>query len=266
MKTLAATAAFFDKPLALRRSVANALVGSVNALSLTIDDDDDLPEYGLDQDNGIAIIPIQGVLSKTFDWWCSGTSYDWIREGFDTALADPSIAAIVLDINSPGGSVEGCADLADHIYASRGVKPIWAILGESAYSAAYWLASSANRVTVPRTGGAGSIGVVCCHVDVSKMLKNAGIEVTYIQYGERKTDGAAEKPLSEDAEKRFQTDIDTLGELFVNTVARNRSLDAAAVKAMEAGCFLGPMAVTNGLCDEILAPDAAFQALLSKLA
>ena len=220
----------------------------------------------MDEENGIAVIPIQGVLSKDADWWCSGTSYDWIRQGFDTAIADPSITGIVLDINSPGGSVEGCADLADHIYASRGAKPIWAILGETAYSAAYWLASAADRITVPRTGGAGSIGVVCCHIDVSKMLKSAGIEVTYIQYGERKTDGAAEKPLSEDAEKRFQTDVDALGELFVNTVARNRSIDAVSVKAMEAGCFLGAAAVTNGLCDEVMAPDAAYQALLSNLA
>jgi signal peptide peptidase SppA len=259
--------AFFNRPLALRRNDAELLARNPGNRSDAVRGCE--TSYAdLGQVNGVALIPVRGILARDVPWFADGTNYAFIRESFDAALADPAIRAVVLYVDSPGGDVAGCADLADHIYANRGTKPIWAILDESAYSAAYWLACAADRVTVPRTGGAGSIGVVCCHVDLSKMLANAGIEVTYIQSGNQKTDGAAEKPLSSEARKRVQVDIDQLGELFINTVARNRrrGLSRTTVRAMQAGCFLGPQAVANGLCDEVLAPDAAFRSLLSKIA
>jgi signal peptide peptidase SppA len=266
MKNHQAIAKFFNKPLALHHTALDAMLTALQtpeAFFASDYDDSRYRQYGLI--NGVAIIPIQGVLSKSPDWWCQGTGYDWIREGFDCALQDPDVKAIVFDVNSPGGTVEGCFDLADHIYAARGAKPIWSILCESAYSAAYALASCADRMTVPRTGGAGSIGVVSCHVDLSKMLANAGVKVTYIQYGDRKTDGAAEKPLSEEALACFQSDVDAMGELFVQTVARNRGIGAETIMKTEAACFMGQASVELGLCDEVLAPDAAFSALLEKL-
>jgi signal peptide peptidase SppA len=258
------TAKFFDKPLALRRAAADALLASMDvtgAIILGTSDPDRYRAYGMEE--GVAIIPVQGILSPG-NFLC-GTSYDFIRTGFDAAMSADDVRAIVLDINSPGGTVEGCFDLADHIYAARGKKPIWTILGESAYSAAYAIASAADHITVPRTGGAGSIGVVSCHVDMSKMLATTGIKVTFIQYGARKTDGAAEKSLSDQAVASFQADVDALGKLFVATVARNRGLKAQAIKDTEAATYLGSAAVGIGLCDEILAPDAAFAALLKQV-
>jgi signal peptide peptidase SppA len=183
-----------------------------------------------------------------------------------TALYDPAVKAIALDLDSPGGEVAGCFDLADEIFRARGEKPIWGILNEVAYSAAYAIASACDRITVPRTGGTGSIGVVCAHVDWSKALAGSGVSVTFIQYGARKTDGAAEKPLSDEARDRFQADIDVLGEMFVDLVARNRNIAAGKIRAMEAATFLGQAGVSLGLADAVMAPDAAFRELLDSLA
>jgi ClpP class serine protease len=100
--------------------------------------------------------------------------YDWIQSLFAQALANPKVRAIVLDVDSGGGKVAGCFDLVDEIYSARATKPIWSILGENAYSAAYALASAAEFMTVPRTGGTGSIGVIMMHVSFEEALKRPG--------------------------------------------------------------------------------------------
>ena len=124
----------------------------------------------------------------------------------------------MLDIDSGGGEVSGCFDIVDAIYNARGEKPIWAVLSESAYSAAYAIASACDKIIVPRTGGTGSVGVICAHVDFSKALSKEGITVTMIHYGDRKADGSEYVPLSSEALKRFQADVDTMG----RTVLSNR--------------------------------------------
>ncbi|WP_343618804.1 S49 family peptidase [Ralstonia sp.] len=227
------------------------------------------PRKGYDVVGGVALIEVQGTLVQklgTLRPYSGMTGYDGIRQNFLMALTDPEVDAIALDVDSPGGEVAGCFDLVDTIYSARGKKPIWSILNESAYSAGYAIASAADRVLVPRTGGVGSIGVICAHVDLSKALTSAGVKVTFITYGDRKADGHAEIPLSEDALARFQADIDSMGELFVNTVARNRNISAATVRDTQAATYLGADGVALGLADEVAAPDAAFRALLSTLA
>src|SRR5471032_1771058 len=182
---------------------------------------------GYDMAGPVAVIPIHGTLVQKLGSlrpYSGMTGYDGIRQAFVTAMNDPKVKAVVLDVDSPGVEVAGCFDLADTIYQARGDKPIWSILTESAYSAAYALASSADRILVPRTGGVGSIGVICMHIDMSKALGNAGLQVTLITYGDRKADGHPEIPLSAPALAAFQSDIDTMGELFVATVARNLDL------------------------------------------
>ena len=225
-------------------------------------------QTGYDVVAGIAVIPVQGTLVQklgTLRPYSGMTGYDGIRANFSMALADESVKAIVLDIDSPGGEVSGCFDLSDAIFQSRGIKPVEAILSESAYSAAYAIASACDRITVPRTGGTGSVGVICMHVDFSKALTASGINVTMIHYGARKADGHSEISLSKDALARFQADIDSMGELFVSTVARNRGLSVNAVRGTEAGTFLGSSGVDVGFADAVAAPDEAFQSLLNKM-
>ncbi|MHA6236891.1 S49 family peptidase [Pseudomonas fluorescens group sp. PF-69] len=241
-----------------------------------VDDDDgydygsrDRSDKGYDLVGPVAVIPVHGTLVQkqaSLRPWSGMTGYNGIRQAFLTALTDPKVEAIMLDVDSGGGEVAGCFDLVDTIYAARGRKPIWSILNESAYSAAYAIASAADRVVVPRTGGTGSIGVITLHCDMSKALTDSGLKVTFITYGDQKADGHAEIALSPEAQARIQADIDTMGELFVSTVARNRKLSAAKVKATQAGTFLGQLGVDQGLADAVMAPDAAFRSLLKQLA
>ena len=216
----------------------------------------------------VAVIPVSGVLlpGESPGWWWSGaTFYEDINVAFQQAIDEPSIKATVLLVDSPGGTVAGCFDLADRIYEGRGAKPIVAIVNESAYSAAYALASSADTIIVPRTGGVGSIGVVGMHVDITGALEQAGIKVTTFQFGDQKTDSYPTTTMSEEAAKRFQADIDAMGELFVATVARNRDIPADRVRATQAGTFLGQRGVDAGLADAVMGAEAAFRELLDTI-
>lgn len=227
------------------------------------------PRTGYDTVAGVACIEICGTLVQKLGElrpYSGMTGYDGIRQNFLTALHDPDVKAIVLSIDSPGGEVAGCFDLVDMIYGARGQKPVWAILNESAYSAAYALASAADRIIVPRTGGVGSVGVLWMHVDWSKAITAAGLQVTFVTYGSQKADGAAELPLSPEALERFQADINAMGDLFVETVARNRNIAADNVRSTQAGCFMGSLGIDRGLADAVMAPDAAFRALLNEMA
>ncbi|MDR5784073.1 S49 family peptidase [Caballeronia sp. LZ065] len=226
------------------------------------------PRAGYDNVGGVALIEVQGTLVQKLGSlrpYSGMTGYDGIRQNLLMALDDPDVRAVAFDIDSPGGEVAGCFDLVDMIHSARGVKPMWSILNESAYSAAYALASAADRIIVPRTGGVGSIGVICAHVDLSEALSKAGMKVTFITYGDYKADGHAEVPLAPDALARFQADINTMGELFVETVARNRNIAAATVRDTQAATFMGDKGVALGLADEVAAPDAAFRALIQSI-
>jgi capsid assembly protease len=284
----------FNVPLAIHPKkaeiVMSALADRLGIVSLQnlqskpgaflYDDDDDLgfggpgatiTDPGYDLVDGVAVIPVSGTLVQKLGAvrpYSGMTGYDGIREAFGAALDDREVRAIVLQIDSPGGEVAGCFDLVDDIYAARGRKPVSAILDENAFSAAYALASAADpgRLYVPRTGGTGSIGIICMHVDWSQALDKAGLRVTLIHYGDRKVDGHPEIPLSPEALNAFQAEIDVMGELFVQTVARNRGLDANAVRATQAGTFLGPAGVAAGLADQVMAPAAALQTVLAALA
>ena len=268
----------FNTPLALHPRKAEVVMAAltdrfgltrIQSMSDWDDEDDSFSrqarDTGYDVVEGIAIIPIQGTLVQklgTLRPYSGMTGYDGIRACFLRALNDSEVKAICLDIDSPGGEVAGCFDLVDEIYAARGSKPVWAILSESAYSAAYALASAADKIIVPRTGGVGSVGVIVMHVDWSQKIKNDGLQVTIITYGDRKAESNPYEPLSETARKAIQSDIDEMGRLFVSTVSRNRGITEKTVRDTEAACFLGAEGVQLGLADRVASPDAAFRDLL----
>lgn len=225
-------------------------------------------DAGYDNVAGVAVIEVKGTLVQrngTLRPYSGMTGYDGIRQNLVMAMSDPDVEAVAFDVDSPGGEVAGCFDLVDQIYAARGRKPIWAILGENAYSAAYAIASAADHITVPRTGGTGSVGVIYMHVSFEEALKKSGIEVTLITKGDLKGEGSDMKNLSEDAFKRMKADVVTVGNLFDETVARNRGLKQKAVFDTQAGTFLGDEGVKIGFADAVMAPDAAFRALLKQL-
>nr|DAQ51540.1 MAG TPA: hypothetical protein [Caudoviricetes sp.] len=222
---------------------------------------------GYDNVAGVAVIPVCGTLVQKLGSlrpYSGMTGYDGIRQAFLTALADPEVNGICLDIDSPGGEVAGCFDLVDEIYNARGAKPIHAILTENAYSAAYAIASAADYISVPRTGGVGSVGVITMHLDWTQRIKEDGLKVTIITFGSRKAEGSPLRELSEEAFNAIQQDINAMGELFVNTVARNRGISAKIIKSTQAACFMAADGVELGLADEVCPPDAAFRHLLEK--
>ena len=252
---------FLNRPL--------ALLPSYRSLLLYPDDAgggrDSKTGQGAGLVGGVALIPVSGCLVHGSGYGFSGmaeTPYAAIRSAFAAALDADDVTAIALHIDSPGGEVSGCADLADAIYAARGIKPIHAIVDDLAASAAYWIASAADRVVLSRTGVVGSVGVIALHADVTRALDAAGVKITILQYGARKSDGASTTPLTSAAQKRMQADIDTMGELFVASVARNRALRARDVRDTEAGTFLGRDAVRAGLADAVMSPDEAFLELM----
>lgn len=265
--------------LADRLGIAHLMRADGRPVPAAWDDDDDEPLFttrgrgrgedtGYDIVAGCAVISIAGTLvqrTSSLRPYSGMTGYNGIRQALLTAVADPQVLRIALDINSGGGEVAGCFDLVDTVFSLRGEKPIAAILTESAYSAAYAIASAADTIYVPRTGGTGSIGVICMHVDLSEALTKAGLKVTFItnEGADRKTDGHSELPLSKEALATFQAEIDEMGALFQDTVARNRGVAASNIRDMKAGTFMGARGVTAGLADAVMSPDAAFAAFLS---
>jgi len=208
--------------------------------------------------NGTAIIGIHGTLvarTTGMDALSGLTSYQNLRQTFDTAMEDDAVRRIIFDVDSPGGEVSGCFDLADHIYLSRGKKHMTAVVNEACYSAAYALASATDRIVIPRTGGAGSVGVILCHVDQSAHNEKAGLKVTHIIAGAKKADFSPHSPLSEEAMSRIQEMVLDNYRLFVETVARNRGMTKQAVADTEAGIYFGKKAVAAGLADEVAAVD-----------
>ena len=226
---------------------------------------------GYDMVGPVAHISVSGTLVQklgTLRPYSGMTGYDGIRQAFLTALEDDDVESIMFEIDSPGGEVSGCFDLGDLIYSARGRKPIAAILSEHAYSAAYLLASSVDpgRIYVPRTGGTGSIGVIFMRVDMSKAIKAGGIDVNVFTKGLRKADGHPEVPMTDEERAATQSEIDYIGAIFDETVARNRGLAVSKVTGLEAGCFIGGRGVERGLADAVMAPDEAFRALLAATA
>lgn len=218
--------------------------------------------------DGVMVIRVEGTLVHklgTMQPYCGMTGYDSIRANLALGMADDSVRAIVFDMDSCGGEVSGCFDLVDAIYQARGTKPMWSLLSECAYSAAYAIASATDKIIVPRTGGTGSVGVISMVADLTKALDKAGVKVHIIRYGANKAEGNGYEALSDDALARMQADIDMVGELFVDTVARNRNLKASAVRGTEARTFLGAAGVEIGFADAVMAPDEAFSLLLAEL-
>ncbi|MBJ3764402.1 S49 family peptidase [Maribius pontilimi] len=215
--------------------------------------------------DGIAVIEIAGTLVHRGAWigQSSGlTSYEGIAAQLQAASADPAVSGIALDIDSFGGEVAGAFDLADRIRAARAQKPVHAFVAEHALSAGYVLASQADWIVLPRTGGVGSIGVVALHTDMSGALDQKGIAVTLVHVGSHKIDANPYQPLPEAIHNQMQRELEVVRFLFAETVAAGRGdrLTQAAALATEAAVFRGADAIAAGLADEIADPVTAFHA------
>ena len=209
-------------------------------------------------ENGVAIISIDGIIAKKMNLMTQisgGVSTQLIKKDFERALADPDVTAILLDIDSPGGTVDGTEELATAIYEARleGLKPIVAYTDGIMASAAYWIGSAAEAVYISGdTPWVGSIGVVTAHVDYSKWEEKHGIKTTEVYAGKYKRIDSEYAPLSKEGAQYLQDQVDYIYSLFSNTVARNRGLSIAGLADWADGrLFIGKQAVFAGLVDGV---------------
>ncbi len=209
--------------------------------------------YRIERD--AAIIPVHGTLVNRGGWvgaQSGVTSYEGLAAQVREARDDDAVQRIVLDIDSPGGTVGGLSQLAELIRRTRDAKPVTAVVNDMAASAAYWLAAQADEIVISPTSMVGSIGVIYIHSDFSRALDATGITVTMITAGEHKADGNPYEPLPDDVRGDIQADLDAIWEMFIEAVHSGRpSLSAGSIKAMEARVYTGAAAIKAGLADRI---------------
>lgn len=206
---------------------------------------------------GIAIIPIEGVLAKRANLFMrisGGTSMQLLEKDIDDAIADPDVKSLLFLIDSPGGTVDGTQELANHIYGLRGKKPMTAYAESLMGSAAYWIGSAAHEIVMSGdTTQVGSIGVVATHVDVSKAEESAGVKTTEIVAGKYKRVASSYAPLSDEGRATLQDIVDHIYSIFVRDVARNRGATEEKVLTdmADGRIFLGQKAIKGGLVDRM---------------
>jgi capsid assembly protease len=184
----------------------------------------------------IAVIPMVGIISNRMSMIeavsgaSAGASVQRMTAQFRQALDDDGCSAILFDVDSPGGGVNGVMEFASEILSARSYKRIIAVVNGMSCSAAYWLASAASEVVCSPSSQAGSIGVFMTHYDESEALKKEGIKVTTIKAGKYKNEGTSSEPLSDGARAAFQSQVDDYYSSFVRAVAQNRRATQAAVR------------------------------------
>jgi ClpP class serine protease len=223
-----------------------------------------------DMTGAVAIIPIEGSLvhKGAFIESVSGeTSYQGIQTQVQAALRDEAVRGVVFEIDSYGGEVSGAFETADMVAELSRAKPTLAILTDHAYSAGYLMAAAARQIVLPDLGGAGSIGVVAMHTDMSGALEQHGMTVTILHAGAHKADGNPFGPLPEDVAAAWRTELEEGRRVFAARVSRYRGKRLSFENAMatEARTYRGAAAVDAGLADATGQPFAAFQAFVSRL-
>ena len=211
----------------------------------------------------VAVVPIQGVITPRPGLLGALLGIDGslqrIRRGLAEALADESVGAIVLDVDSPGGAVDGVPETAAEIRQARDRKPIVAVANTQMGSAAYWLASQASEISVTPSGEAGSIGVFAAHEDISGRLEQMGVDITLISAGRHKTEANPYEPLSETARDAIQAEVDAFYDMFATDVAKGRDVakDAVTSGFGEGRMVLARPAVSEGMADQVETIEAA---------
>jgi signal peptide peptidase SppA len=213
---------------------------------------------------GIAVLPVEGVIApkaNLFTRVSGGTSTQQLTLQVESAIADPRVRALVLAIDSPGGSVFGTPELAAAIFELGQSKPIVSVSDGTIASAAYWIGSAANAVFVSGpTVHAGSIGVVATH---DYAPRGPGAKTTEITAGKYKRIASSTEPLTDAGREYIQAQVDHIYRVFVDAVAQHRGVDADTVleRMADGRVFIGQQALAAGLVDGVATVDAMVERL-----
>jgi len=203
-------------------------------------------------EDGIAIFKLMGPIGRRMGgfsrWLFDGVDSDAVAAELLEAASNTAIKAILLHIDSPGGTVAGTKELADVIGAIE--KPTVAFSDGQMLSAAYWIGSRADKVIGTPTAQFGSIGIIATHVDRSRLLERIGLKVTHIYNGAFKAIGTDVEPLSEEGRKYIQARVDEIYSIFVADVAPARRMSPDAVRDLESAVLIAEQAKERGLVDE----------------
>ncbi len=208
----------------------------------------------VDVRDGVAVIPIVGPVfryANLFTEVSGATSIDVLARDFNEAVANPSVRAVLLNVNSPGGEADGVNELSRMIYEARGCKPVVAYVGGLAASSAYWIASAADEIVAEESALFGSIGVVATFRDTRGRDAKAGVatyEIVSSQSPYKRPDSA-----TEEGREQIQVIVDSQAEIFINAVARNRRVNPETIQANFGRGNLVPasQAITAGMADRL---------------
>lgn len=209
---------------------------------------------------GVAVVCVYGVIVQRAGMmteWCGGTSTQqltaWLRE----LERDESIQQILVDFDTPGGSVYGVAEAGAELRRIRAVKPIVGISNSLCASAGYWLASQCSEIYVTPGGEAGSIGVYQAHQDWSKAMEERGIKTTLVFAGKNKVEGNPYEPLGDEARAFLQSRVEDYYRDFVAAVAKGRGVGVEQVRSgMGQGRVLGAeQCVAEKMADGVMTFD-----------
>jgi len=222
-------------------------------------DDDDEPKSFDVTSNGVAVIQIVGPMSKAGGgFFFRGASTVDIRRQLREAAASDAVSSILLNIDSPGGTVAGTADLADDVAEVDAIKPIHAHIQDLGASAAFWVASQARRITANRTAEVGSIGTVAVVEDFSALFEKEGIKVHVISTGDMKGAFAFGTEVTEEMLDMIKEQVSDLNDHFQEAVAKGRKLNTEQLASVSDGrVFIAEKAQALGLIDSISTLDDA---------
>lgn len=205
----------------------------------------------------VAILPMQGVISNRAPLvQNSSTGSGMGIEGFVGALAklraESDVKTIVLDVNTPGGTVDGVDEAAQAITDTAAVKPVIAVVNATCASAGYWAVSGASEIVATPSARVGAIGVRTAHDNIARQLEAAGVDRTIFAAGKFKAEGVF-GPLSEEAAAFIQGQVDDYYSMFVARVAKGRNVAESAVRNGfgQGRTVLAKDALAQGMIDRI---------------
>lgn len=219
----------------------------------------------------VGIIPIVGTMARRmnlFMEFSGGASTAMLAQQVEEMAADPSIKGILLDIDSPGGAVDGTPELGAVIAKAAQHKHIVAHANGLAASAAFWIATQASELSVEPSGFVGSIGVLSIHEDFSEARESEGVKTTIVKSAKFKAEGNPFEPLSEEAKAERQRIVDDIGKQFHAAVAAGRGVSVKKVREQfgQGRVIMADEAKALGMVDRVETINEALSRLLRKTA
>lgn len=209
--------------------------------------------------DGVAVISASGPLMKHASSMGGGASSVLLRQSINAAAKDPRVGAILLSIESPGGTSAGTYELASTIKRANEVKPVLAHIEDLGASAAYWLAAAASSISANLPAMVGSIGTYMVVSDLSAMAAKEGVKVHVIRAGQYKGMGTPGTEITADQLAILQDRVDSANELFLAGVMEGRKMDREQLNKIADGrVYSAAKAKDLGLIDRVQTFDEAF--------